>query len=837
MIKHYYIVFLLLTLIFQGVKAQDLAQSPVPAEEMTRLQKVFEQAKVWEKENEVLAALRNYLEVQNQLLKYRHTQLLASSYAHIGDIYRKENLLEKAIEYYTKAEEVIIKGNWQNTELQFTTLLDMADSFRLKKSYNSALKEYEKVLEILKGQRNYTKIIETLEKMVICHHETGDFAKAIELQENILTFTRALGDSSAVVSVLNNIGYEYKYQKNYPKSFSFFSQSLLLSQKLGERGMKIKPNLVNMGIMFQYIGNYQESLEYLHKALKITQLEGTANEKAEIFDLISSVYLKRGDFYNAEVYNDSAIQASENHYYPQILQSAYLTKSQIYQAGEDFQNGLTYYKKHLNIRDSLLVEERLRQQAILQQQFVIERSEKEIQLLLADEEVKAQEAQKQTLELENKEKALAILQRDAELKNAEFRRQALEKERAEQNLLLIRKQLESEKSAKEIALLKQNEEIQRLTLAQKEAEEKERLQQIQLLREQKNALEKEKELEELAQEARRHYIIGGGSLLGIIILLISIGLIITQRKNKVLAFQRKELSEQKEEIQQQNEELTQNQEEISSQRDALMVTNNRLNHAYDQIKSSINYAKRIQSAMLPTMPEIQTFLPNFFVFFKPRDIVSGDFYWFAELEGMQIITAADCTGHGVPGAFMSLIGNDLLNEIVKIRKITFPSEILSELNKGIRQTLRQEENDVKDGMDIALCTIERARNMVLYAGAKNPLIYVKQNEEGVVEAVQVKADVQPIGGRAFYEKETFVTHEIKVEAHQKINFYLFSDGFQDQFGGEKCKKYMIKRFREFLANSYNVEISKQEKLFEKEFIDWKGTEEQIDDVLVLGFSL
>ncbi|GAB4332025.1 MAG: hypothetical protein OHK0038_07370 [Flammeovirgaceae bacterium] len=836
MIKSYFIIFIVLTFVIQIVKAQDLSQSPPPAEEMARLQKKIEQAKLLEKNKEVLAALRNYLEVQHQLLKYRPTQLLASSYAYIGDIYRKENLLEKAIEYYTKAEEVIEKSNWQNTELHFIMVSSMADCFRIKKEFNNALKEYDKVLSILKGQRNYAKIIETLEKMVVCQHEIGDYAKAIELQENILTFMRALGDSSGVVSVMNNIGYEYKYQKNYPKAFSYFSQSLLLSQKLGEKGMKIKPNLVNMGIMFQYIDNYQESLEYLHKALKITQEEGTPQEQAELYDLIASVYYKRGDFYNAQVYNDLAIQVSEKNYFPTILQSSYLTKSQIFQAGEDFQNALTFYKKYLSIRDSLLIEERLRQQTILQQQFIIERSEKEIQLLLADEEVKAQEAQRQALELENKEKALAILQRDTELKNAEFQRQILEKERAEQNLLLVRKQLESEKNAKEIALLKQNEEIQRLTLAQKELEEKERLQQIQFLREQKNALEKEKELEELAQEARMHYIVGGGSLLGIIILLISIGLVITQRKNKVLNMQRRELAEKSKEIQQQNEELIQNQEEIASQRDALMLSNGKLNHAYDQIKSSINYAKRIQNAMLPTITEIQTSLPHSFVFFRPRDIVSGDFYWFAELEGMQIITAADCTGHGVPGAFMSLIGNDLLNEIVKIRKITYPSEILNELNKGIRQTLKQEENDVKDGMDIALCTLERAKNMVLYAGAKNPLIYVTQNEEGMVDAIQIKADVQPIGGKAFYEKETFITHEIKVNEHHKMNFYLFSDGFQDQFGGEKGKKYMIKRFREFLISNYEVEMPKQGELFANEFERWKGNEEQIDDVLVLGFS-
>lgn len=248
-----------------------------------------------------------------------------------------------------------------------------------------------------------------------------------------------------------------------------------------------------------------------------------------------------------------------------------------------------------------------------------------------------------------------------------------------------------------------------------------------------------------------------------------------------------------------------------------------------EITDSINYAKKIQDALLISTVSLKEFIPESFIFFKPKDIVSGDFYWIHKNnDGTIFFTVADCTGHGVPGAFMSMIGNSLLNENIIENKIEDTGLILDNARASIIKSLHQKEisSESRDGMDMALCKYNPKNKTVEYSGANNPLIHISGETIN-----KIKGDSQPIG---IYSGKLKSFKKNKVKVKEGDMLYLFSDGFHDQFGGEKGKKYMSGKFYKFLLSISKENTEKQSKLIENEFERWRGAFEQIDDVCVMG---
>jgi serine phosphatase RsbU (regulator of sigma subunit) len=290
----------------------------------------------------------------------------------------------------------------------------------------------------------------------------------------------------------------------------------------------------------------------------------------------------------------------------------------------------------------------------------------------------------------------------------------------------------------------------------------------------------------------------------------------------------KESITEKEQLHQKLERYSRDLEQTIEERTNEITVQKEIIEAKNQsITESINYAKRIQDAALPRVEEIKESIPESFIYFKPRDIVSGDFYWFVREGKKIIVTAADCTGHGVPGAFMSLIGNDLLNEIVTARGVIESDKILNELHDSVRKALRQEENKSRDGMDLALCVIDTETKTLQYSGAKNPLVYFKNGEMTVI-----KGDKYPIGGVQFQVDRHYTRHE--VDLSEPIMIYLYSDGYQDQFGGEKSEKFMSKNFKILLKEIHEKPVEEQKQILDDKFREWKGDRSQIDDILVMG---
>jgi ligand-binding sensor domain-containing protein/serine phosphatase RsbU (regulator of sigma subunit) len=283
----------------------------------------------------------------------------------------------------------------------------------------------------------------------------------------------------------------------------------------------------------------------------------------------------------------------------------------------------------------------------------------------------------------------------------------------------------------------------------------------------------------------------------------------------------REIEDQKVEIEAQRDEISEQKSYVEEQRDQIILQNK-------EITDSIEYARSIQQAVLPGKKTLEKYLPEHFILFKPRDIVSGDFYWVEKKEEQIVVCAADCTGHGVPGAFMSLLGLTYLNEIVNHKGVLKASGILNRLRDNIITSMshKDEAEQAKDGMDISLVVIDRQLDMVEFSGAYNPLILIRKGE-----IIEFKGDKMPVG-KHIIEEKPFTNQRILVEQNDML--YLYSDGFPDQFGGEKGGKYKARPFKNFLAGISSEPVKKQATLLEDELKRWMGKEPQVDDILVIG---
>lgn len=267
---------------------------------------------------------------------------------------------------------------------------------------------------------------------------------------------------------------------------------------------------------------------------------------------------------------------------------------------------------------------------------------------------------------------------------------------------------------------------------------------------------------------------------------------------------------------------------LKEQKKVIEIQKQLVEEKQKEVIDSINYAKRLQQAILATRDEITSYLPDNFLYYKPKDIVAGDFYFFETTDSHIFYAAADCTGHGVPGAMVSVVCANALSRCVKEFKLSEPGLILDKTRELVLETFSKNNNEVKDGMDISLVTIERGTKKVYWSGANNPLWYLINGE-----LRDIKANKQPIGKTD--SPEPFTTH--KIDYVEGTIFYLFTDGYADQFGGEKGKKFKYKQLQSTLLANQHLPLKEQADMLKQKFVQWKGDLEQVDDVCVIGFRL
>jgi serine phosphatase RsbU (regulator of sigma subunit) len=336
-------------------------------------------------------------------------------------------------------------------------------------------------------------------------------------------------------------------------------------------------------------------------------------------------------------------------------------------------------------------------------------------------------------------------------------------------------------------------------------------------------------------------------------------LTLIRKQNHEIEQQKEEIVLQNQQLEIQKKEIERQRDEIEGQRDLATIQRDKIHEQKEAITDSIQYASRIQSALLPPKHYICENLSDFFILYKPRDIVSGDFYWLYSHENYVFIVVADCTGHGVPGALMSMLGISLLNEVTNANIQNNPDDIkaniiLNQLRDAVIKSLHQtgDPKEMKDGMDISLCVYNKQKGELQYAGANNPLIVVKkadktdykqysgmqlkmrsEKDENLqsVELFKIKPDRMPIG--IYVKEETpFSNHVIQIQQGDLI--YLLTDGYIDQFGGEDNRKFMMKKLYRLLTDIQAKPMAEQQKILDETITGWKGELEQVDDILIMG---
>jgi serine phosphatase RsbU (regulator of sigma subunit) len=301
-----------------------------------------------------------------------------------------------------------------------------------------------------------------------------------------------------------------------------------------------------------------------------------------------------------------------------------------------------------------------------------------------------------------------------------------------------------------------------------------------------------------------------------------------------IEFQNNEVNIALEAISEQKNEIEDQRDYILDQRDQIEESSRILNIWKKDITASITYSKNIQLNMLLPIDKIKLMHSNLFIFFKPRDIVSGDFYWFGNFDDDFIFCAADCTGHGVPGAMISVIGLSLLNQIIQERKIHEPHQILTELDCDFKNFFRKNDHNYTsdDGMDLSICKLNKKTNMLHYSGANNSAYIIRDKN-----LITLTADKHSLGSGSnlIVRENGFTDQSIQLQKNDSV--FLYSDGYMDQFGGENGKKFMKRRFKELLIEIGQLPINEQHKIIEKRYIEWIGDLNQVDDILIIGVKI
>jgi len=782
----------------------------------------------------------------------------AEIFIEIGILYQNWLSYDKAIENFEKAKQ-IYKANQKDKEVI---------ELNRKIAHNQFLNgEYEK------SKNNYVKLLEEDKKTgdkVLISFSLGKLAivSRINNPENSLKYSiekynlevEKGNNYEQVAFAANSIGYLYRQLGKEKEAISYFEKALEALKKIDKKDEIV---LNNLGVTYTALKKYPAAQAQYQKALEINQSKNNVAAIADSYNYLGANEYLAAHAQEARVQVGKAIAIAQKNNQQQALADSYLLLSKIWEYEGDFRQSQEAFKKYTDIKNRLEKEATKQKEELQRQRTDAERQETQLVQYENEREQERLRLEKARSEAEKQAKENELLKSENELRQSETQNAILQREQTQQALLLAKNELDAAKRKEDIQRLEIERQKNNAKLREQALEAEQQKKEKQLLEQQNKFkdLETEKQRLEAARQKSSKYIAYLIAVATIILFEFTLfAFIQNKKKNKKIEAQNALLENQKKEITQKHEELQASEEELRQNSEELQTTNEQLtlvkmnieeknlalgaslvelenqkeiiekkNH---DITSSINYAKRIQTAMLPDLARVKKALPESFVFFQPRDIVSGDFYWFSQVsEKKCIIAACDCTGHGVPGAFMSLIGNDVLNETVNARDIHEPDKILHSLHMGVVNALNQRATDNRDGMDMTLCVIDKENKQVHFAGAKNEVVYI-QNEE----VMQLKGDKMPIGGERLDVERFF--HKQTVDIIAPTTFYMFSDGFQDQFGGDRGRKYMKKRFREFLVEIHNQPFEEQEQILKLEFQSWlAGEYSQIDDVLVIGFKV
>ncbi len=627
----------------------------------------------------------------------------------------------------------------------------------------------------------------------------GKQDSAIVYWERCFQILKEIGDKKGLSNPLNNIGISYLDQGNHAKALEYFKKALKISEEVRDTSA-MATNLLSIGNIYSNQKDLSTALDYYQKSSKFHEQSGNKRGWAIALGNIGNIYIDQNN------YNEAL---------------KYFKKSYQIHFGEGNNSGMTESLAYISKLNLLL-----------------EDYDKAIEVGLQAIKIGEEGGFKHELSNALKNVGNAYKKKGDYSKALNFCKRANQVSKEVGESMVYR---ESCKSLWEIykALGKMGEALEmyelyietRDSIASEENQRASIEMRFQIEYEKKAAAdsvahEKEQEIKqskidkqqaEIKAQKNRQYAL----FAGIGMILIFSGFMF----NRYRVTQRQKII-----IQETNEELNMSNEELAAQRDQIELQRENLQHKNEEITASINYAKRIQDAIMPPFDSFKEVFGNSFVLYEPKDIVAGDFFWMENLGSEVFFAAADCTGHGVPGAMVSVVCSNALNKALLEEGIKETNKLLDRARELVIETLAKSGEEVKDGMDISICCLNINTNEMQWSGANNPLWILRKDAE---EFEIIKGNKQPVGIHP--KPEPFVAHQVQLSEGDTI--YVFTDGYQDQFGGPTYSKFKAKQLKQLIIDNQNMSMEQQHHVLYKTFKDWMGSEEQIDDVCVIGVRI
>lgn len=639
-----------------------------------------------------------------------------------------------------------------------------------------ALENYNKALSVYKEIDHIAGIAVVLNNIAAIYKTTGDIEKALEFNMAAIETCEKIGDEKTLAKTLNNVALIYHSQGNIAGALDYLFRSLKIREKLKDT-LSISNVYLNLGLMYTAQNKKNKSLEYYLKALAIRQQRNDNNGSATVLNNIGQLYSQYAMYDSALYYLDKGLVIKRKAQEKQGIVYALNALGLVYVKLNQPEKALEYYEEALQI--ALLRNDKQSVTTLYSSIGGIYFRNGKID--------KAEEYGKISLKNSLEMGYPKNLYLSSNLLYMIYKKRGNDKEALRMYELSV----------------KMNDSINDL-----EARKADIQKQFQYEYEKKSAADSLKTAEEkkvtvaqLKQEKTQRYALYGGlALVALFAVFMFNRFRVTNRQKQIIEIKEQETQHQKKVVEEKNKEIT----------------------------DSITYAKRIQEAILPPQDFVNEFLPDNFILYKPKDLVAGDFYWMEVMGDKIFIAAADSTGHGVPGALVSVVCSNALNRALKEFSLLETGKILDKTKDLVLETFAKSNEQVKDGMDISLLCIDKKSNTAFWSGANNPLWKISENN-----LQEIKADKQPIGKTD--HPKPFTTHRIQISPGDI--FYLFTDGFADQFGGEKGKKFKYQQLKDLLISINSIPLNKQEALLSKVFDDWKGKLEQVDDVCIIGIKI
>lgn len=684
------------------------------------------------------------------------------------------------------------------------------DSLFWKYYYNDYRKAYQCAQKGLKLSRinGYKRgVAEHLNNKGLYFHRKNNLDSAFIYIHQSYEICNRIDYKKGLASSLNNLGLIYRYRGMNDRALEVYLESLKILQEIDGKKRNIASAKNNIGAILSLEGDQNKALKYYNKALKDYREIDDKTLIASTLSNIGGVYANKDNFDEALNYYGVADSIYNKIGYPKGVSEVQINIADVYIQKEQYEKSIRYSTKSLELNRKL-------NDMFLVGQNYMNLGNAHLKLGNTNQAMKflkkCLEVSRNTDFLELQTRALDLIS-EAFAKQNRYRN-AYQTHTAFQRLndSLINKT----KKNKILQLEMQYKLDKKLKIKELERKREERLHQV-----------------EMKKQKILTYAALALALMAIVFAVIIFrALRSKQYVNRLLKDQKNEVLHKNEELRQSHEEILAQRDEIQQQKKLATEQRDEIKRKSSEMKSGIEYARHIQTALLPPENQFKELLNDYFILYRPKDIVSGDFYWIYQKNNKTYVAVADCTGHGVPGAFMSLLGLTLMNEVVNEEADISAGNFLETLKDKVTSSMHQRyESNARDGMEVALCIFDFDTMKVDFSGAYSPLYLIRDNK-----LIETKGDRKAICYNP-QKKDYFTSHELTIKKGDII--YLFTDGYADQVSEKSYKKYRKDRFKETIVSIHNEKLSKQKNKLDKEFLEWKGNYEQIDDILIVGIRI